>query len=80
MLTSIILRIIVCLFQLTKIKVKSLGMNKINDRYAVLPFSDYVMNNSTDPYIAIRSALHQAREASIQYPTNFKCPTIQTKY
>ncbi|MFY9589424.1 MlaA family lipoprotein [Rickettsia endosymbiont of Halotydeus destructor] len=57
-----------------------LGVNKINDRYVVLPFSDYVMKNSTDPYIAIRSALHQAREASIQYPTNFKCPTIKTKY
>lgn len=50
-----------------------LAANKINDRYNVLPFSDYVMNNSTDPYIAIRSALHQAREATVQYPENFKC-------
>ncbi|HJD55666.1 MAG TPA: MlaA family lipoprotein [Rickettsia endosymbiont of Pyrocoelia pectoralis] len=51
-----------------------LAANKINDRYNVLSFSDYVMKNSTDPYIAIRSALHQAREATVQYPENFKCP------
>ncbi|WP_347939263.1 MlaA family lipoprotein [Rickettsia oklahomensis] len=49
-------------------------VSKINDRYVVLPFSDYVMKNSTDPYVAIRSALHRAREASVQYPENFKCP------
>ncbi|MCZ6901847.1 MAG: VacJ family lipoprotein [Rickettsia endosymbiont of Ixodes persulcatus] len=49
-------------------------VSKINDRYVVLPFSDYVMKNSTDPYVAIRSALHYAREASVQYPENFKCP------
>ena len=48
--------------------------NKINDKYNVLSFSDYVMKNSLDPYVAIRSALHQAREGSVQYPENFKCP------
>ncbi|AFB28442.1 MlaA family lipoprotein [Rickettsia rickettsii] len=51
-----------------------LAVSKINDRYVVLPFSDYVMKNSTDPYVAIRSALHRVREASVQYPENFKCP------
>lgn len=50
------------------------AINKVNDRYAVLSLSDYVMKNSTDPYITTRSALHQAREASIEYPKNFKCP------
>ncbi|WP_341790108.1 VacJ family lipoprotein [Rickettsia endosymbiont of Polydrusus tereticollis] len=58
----------------------TLAISKINDRYIALPFSDYIMNNSTDPYIAIRSALHQAREASIQYPANFKCPQVKTKF
>lgn len=52
-----------------------LAVSKINDRYVVLPFSDYVMKSSTDPYVAIRSALHRAREASVQYPENFKCPS-----
>lgn len=51
-----------------------LAVSKINDRYNVLSFSDYVMKNSLDPYATIRSALHQAREASVQYPKNFKCP------
>ncbi|BDU60123.1 hypothetical protein FLA4_05330 [Candidatus Rickettsia kotlanii] len=51
-----------------------LAVSKINDRYVVLPFSDYVMKNSTDPYVAIRSALHRVREVSVQYPENFKCP------
>ncbi len=51
-----------------------LAVSKINDRYHVLPLSDCVMKNSTDPYITFRSVLHQAREASIKYPENFKCP------
>lgn len=50
------------------------GVRKISDRYAVLPFSDYVMNNSTDPYITIREAAHQNREAGVAYPVNFVCP------
>lgn len=55
-----------------------LAASKINDRYNVLSFSDYVMKNSTDPYIAIRAALYRAREASVQYPANFKCPKPKT--
>jgi len=51
-----------------------LAISKINDRYNVLSFSDYVMKNSLDPYATIRSALYQAREESVQYPKNFKCP------
>jgi len=62
----------------TNFELGVLATSKINDRYNVLPFSDYVMKNSLDPYVAIRSALHQAREASVQYPENFKCPKPKT--
>ena len=49
----------------------------INDRMTVLPFTDFVAKNSSDPYVAIRSSVHQNREYYIGYPTNFICPTIQ---
>lgn len=57
----------------TNFELGAFVVSKVNDRYVILPFTDYVMKNSTDPYIAIRSALHQAREAAVQYPANFKC-------
>lgn len=46
----------------------------VHDRAMVLPFSDYVTKNSVDPYIAVRSAVHQNRESTINYPDNFNCP------
>jgi len=58
----------------TDFQIGVLAASKINDRYNVLPFSDYVMKNSLDPYVAVRSALHKTREATVQYPENFKCP------
>ncbi|MCC8417883.1 MAG: MlaA family lipoprotein [Rickettsia endosymbiont of Bryobia graminum] len=49
-------------------------MQVIDTRFALLPFTDYVEQNSTDPYIAIRSATHQNRESVVFYPGNFRCP------
>lgn len=49
-------------------------LESINTRLALLPFTDYVTRNSTDPYIAIRSATHQNRESIVFYPQNFHCP------
>ncbi len=49
------------------------GVEIIDIRMALLPFTDYVEHNSTDPYIAVRSAIHQNRESKVVYPKNFKC-------
>ncbi len=46
----------------------------IENRLKLLPLSDYIEDNSLDPYIAIRSAMHQNRESVITYPKQFKCP------
>ena len=52
------------------------GMQVIDTRLALLPFTDYVENSSTDPYITIRSATQQNRESMVSYPKNFKCPKV----
>lgn len=54
----------------------TLGLQIIDTRLALLPFTDYVERSSTDPYIAIRSATHQNRESAVSYPKNFKCPKV----
>ncbi|WP_341747293.1 VacJ family lipoprotein [Candidatus Tisiphia endosymbiont of Dascillus cervinus] len=46
----------------------------IHTRLGLLPFTDYIGCSSTDPYIAVRSAMHQNRESVIVYPNQFKCP------
>ncbi len=46
----------------------------IDTRLGLLPFTDYITRSSTDPYIAVRSAMHQNRESVIAYPKQFKCP------
>ncbi|WP_375326935.1 VacJ family lipoprotein [Candidatus Tisiphia endosymbiont of Nemotelus uliginosus] len=50
------------------------GTQTIDTRLALLPFTDYVSQNSTDPYIAIKSATHQNRESVLFYPKQFICP------
>lgn len=45
----------------------------IHKRHEIMPFAEHVVKNSTDPYVAIRSALHQRRESKIQYPANYRC-------
>lgn len=49
----------------------------IHNRDEIMPFTDYVSENSPDPYIAIRDAIMQQRESKIDYPDNFKCPVIK---
>lgn len=51
----------------------------VHDRMVLLPFTDYVTQNSTDAYVSIRSSIHQNRESVVQYPENFKCPKYKTK-
>lgn len=51
--------------------------NVINSRAAVMPFTDYVTQNSPDPYIAIRNAVLAQRESKMVYPEGFKCPTVK---
>ncbi|WP_375333112.1 VacJ family lipoprotein [Candidatus Tisiphia endosymbiont of Psammoecus bipunctatus] len=50
------------------------GVQVINTRLGLLPFTDYIGCSSIDPYIAVRSATHQNRESVIVYPKQFKCP------
>lgn len=52
------------------------GIQVVDTRLALLPFTDYVANSSTDPYITVRSATHQNRESVVSYPKNFKCPRV----
>ncbi|WP_410520985.1 VacJ family lipoprotein [Candidatus Tisiphia endosymbiont of Beris chalybata] len=55
-------------------RVTVFGAQTIDTRLALLPFTDYVAQNSTDPYIAIKSATHQNRESVLFYPKQFVCP------
>ena len=50
------------------------GAKLIHNRSKIMPFTDYVAENSTDSYIAIRDASWQAREAKMGYPKGFVCP------
>jgi phospholipid-binding lipoprotein MlaA len=50
------------------------GGKLVHERAAVLPLTDYIMHNSLDPYIAVRSSVYQNREANVVYPDNFVCP------
>lgn len=54
------------------------GTKIVHDRTMLLAFTDYVAKNSTDPYIAIRSAIHQNRESKVNYPQGFICPQINS--
>jgi phospholipid-binding lipoprotein MlaA len=55
------------------------AVNMVSSRAEILPFSDYIAKNSPDPYVAIREALHQRREFSVDYPEGFKCPVVKVK-
>lgn len=46
----------------------------VHDRAMMLPFTNHITQNSTDPYIAIRSATYQNRESKVEYPVGFKYP------
>lgn len=48
----------------------------IYSRSKIMPFTDYISKNSSDPYIAIRNAILAQRESKMNYPVNFRCPNI----
>lgn len=49
------------------------GIKLVSDRARILPFTDHISKTSTDPYVAIRSAMHQNREKTLDYPSYYKC-------
>lgn len=50
----------------------------IHIRNKMLPFTDYVSKNSTDPYISIRDAILNERESKAKYPVGFICPKVSS--
>jgi phospholipid-binding lipoprotein MlaA len=61
------------------LKLALLGAGTISDRTTILPFTDYVAKSSTDPYVAIRTAIHQNRESKVKYPEGYDCPDVPSK-
>lgn len=53
------------------------GVSIVDMRYKLMPLTDYVSKNSSDPYIAVREAIFNQREAKIVYPTGYKCQTFK---
>ena len=49
----------------------------IHGRHVKMPFTDYVSNNSPDPYIAIRDAILSEKEGRMDYPQNWVCPKVK---
>jgi phospholipid-binding lipoprotein MlaA len=49
------------------------GTRLVHKRHDIMPFTEHVVKNSTDPYAAIRSALHQRRETIVHYPIGYRC-------
>ncbi|MDX2049824.1 MAG: VacJ family lipoprotein [Rickettsiaceae bacterium] len=45
----------------------------IHKRNEVMPFTNYIETASTDPYVAVRTALQQRREEEVKYPNGYKC-------
>ena len=55
------------------------GTKLVHNRNQIMPFTDYISKNSTDPYIAVRDAILQQREAKMVYPKGFKCPKVNNQ-
>lgn len=51
----------------------------VHERGVILPFTDHISKTSADPYIAIRSALHQRRESQLEYPPHYRCRNINNQ-
>ena len=49
----------------------------VSDRAEVMPFTDHISNTSPDPYVSIRTALHQRRESALSYPHYYRCKNIK---
>lgn len=52
------------------------GTKILHTRSKLMPFTDYVSKNSSDPYIAIREAVFNQRNAQVVYPVGYKCPVV----
>jgi phospholipid-binding lipoprotein MlaA len=50
-----------------------LVLDKLHQRYKILPFTDYISRTAIDPYTSIKSAYHQSREKEVVYPAGYKC-------
>lgn len=48
----------------------------VHRRAMIMPFTDYVEKNSPDPYISVRTSLHQVREKVLRYPAGYRCKRI----
>lgn len=51
----------------------------VQKRSEALPFTDYVSKHSSDPYVTIRSTMHQYREKNLRYPASYRCKRIYKK-
>lgn len=49
----------------------------VSDRADILPFTDHISKTSADPYVSIRTAIHQRRESKLSYPSYYKCKNIE---
>lgn len=49
------------------------AVSLVHKRAEMLEFTDYITKNSPDPYLAIRSVMHQRREADLRYPAGYRC-------
>jgi phospholipid-binding lipoprotein MlaA len=49
----------------------------LSDRADILPFTDHISKTSPDPYVAIRSSMHQNRESTLSYPSYYKCKNFK---
>lgn len=45
----------------------------VHFRERLMPFTDYISQNSPDPYIAIRNAIYNEREDKMLYPEDYVC-------
>ncbi len=55
------------------------GTKLVHHRDQIMPFTDHLAKNSPDPYIALRDAILQQREAKMVYPKAFKCPKVNNQ-
>ncbi len=52
----------------------TIGITKlVQKRSEALPFTDYLSKHSSDPYVTIRSTMHQYREKNLRYPASYRC-------
>lgn len=53
------------------------GGTLVTERADILPFTDHISKTSPDPYVSMRTAIHQRRESKVSYPSYYKCRNIK---